>query len=315
MRLFWSFKRKKTTLSYKPIRLWIEPTSICNLRCIMCPNKDLKKEEKGYMDMELFKKVIDEASGFIFDIYLHHRGESLLHPKLSDMISYAHEKGVTTKLHTNGTLLDEQKASEIIRAGLDQLSFSFDGYDKATYESIRTNANFEKTVANIVKFLEVKKELNSRKPFTILELIDFPDLYKNTSAEKKAEFLNRFKGLPLDKIEVKEMHNWAGEVGESRKKGTFSPCTFLWQALIILWDGMVLPCTQDFHAYYAVGNVKESSLARIWNDEKMVRLREKFIRRDIEDLKTCAFCDRVWRDQVLGIPKEFLWKFLLNRMN
>jgi radical SAM protein with 4Fe4S-binding SPASM domain len=280
----------------------------------MCPNKDLKKEEKGFIEFELFQKIIDEARSFAFDVNLIHRGEGLLHPDFSRLVRYAHEAGLTTKFHTNATLLDREKSRELIEAGLDQISFSFDGYDKKTYESIRVNADFEKTIANIVGLLKVKQELGSKKPHAVLEIIDFPDVYKPVDIRQKREFLSRFRGLPLNRVEVKEMHNWAGEIGQTRRTRKYSPCTFLWQALIIFWDGSVLPCTQDFHGYYTLGNVKEQSLAQIWNGEKMVRLREKVLRHDIADVATCSRCDRLWREQIFGIPKEYLWKFLLKRM-
>jgi radical SAM protein with 4Fe4S-binding SPASM domain len=312
--VFSSYKRKKVRLPYLPVRLWVETTSICNLRCVMCPNKDLKKEEKGFMEFGLFQKIIDEARAFVFDVNLIHRGEGLLHPDFPRMVRYAHESGITTKFHTNATLLTEEKSVELIKAGLDQISFSFDGYDKKTYESIRVNADFKKTIANIVRLLRVKQNLKSRKPYAILELIDFPHLYEQADSRQKQEFLRNFQGLPLNKVEVKEMHNWAGEIGAGRKTRTYSPCTFLWQALIIFWDGSVLPCTQDFHGYYTLGNVREMSLAKIWNNEKMVRLRTKIIRQDIADLETCSRCDRLWRERILGVPREYLWKFLLKRM-
>ena len=42
----------------------------------MCPNKEMAPETKGHIDEDLFKKVIDEAKDYIFDLNLHHRGES-----------------------------------------------------------------------------------------------------------------------------------------------------------------------------------------------------------------------------------------------
>lgn len=315
-RVFSSYRRGKTALPYLPVRLWIETTSICNLRCVMCPNKDLKKEEKGFMDPALFRKIVDEARGFIFDANLIHRGEGLLHPGFISLVEYAHAAGIRTKFHTNATLLDEEAARRLIGAGLDQISFSFDGYDATTYEKIRVNADFEKTLHNIVRFLEIKKEMRSRKPYTVLELINFPGLHKDDGGRGRAEFLANFRGLPLNRLEIKEMHNWAGEVGpaQSRAKKKYIPCTFLWQALVIFWDGTVLPCTQDFHGHYTLGNVRDESLARIWNGERIVRLRQKVLHGEIADVETCSRCDRLWREQFMGVPKEYLWNFLLRRM-
>jgi len=308
-----SYKKRRTRLSYLPIRLWIEPTSVCNLRCVMCPNKDLEKAQKGSMDLALFKKIIDEASRFAFDVNLHHRGESLLHPDFFEMVRYAHEAGLVTRFHTNGTLLDEDKSRRLIEAGLDQFAFSFDGFDAGTYERIRVNADFEKTIGRIRRFLEIKKERGLRKPVTLIELINQPGL-RESAERSRATFVARFKGLPLDRIFVKEPHNWAGEVGAVREKKTYAPCTFLWQALVIFWDGQVLPCTQDFFGYYPLGNVKDSSIAEIWNNDRMVALREKIVRRDIADLKTCGRCDRLWRKQIFGVPREYLGRALLKKM-
>ena len=313
--IFWSYKRKKTRLTHLPIRLWVEPTSICNLSCVMCPNKELAKEQKGFMDFGLFKKIIDEAADFIFDVHLLHRGEALLHPDFFNMVKYAHTAGIVTRFHTNGTLLDEEKARKLIESGLDQFAFSFDGFDKETYESIRVNADFDKTVGNIIRFLEIKKELGAKKPVTLIELIHFPDLFEKVDRRAKRAFINRFQGLPLDQIVVKELHNWAGDAGEILKTKAYSPCTFLWHALIIFWDGSVLPCTQDFHGYYTLGNVQESSIKDIWNSERLVRLRDKIIQADIQDLETCSRCDRLWRKQIFGIPREYLGRALLKKMN
>jgi len=309
-----SYRRKKTRLAYLPVRLWVETTSVCNLRCVMCPNKDLTKDEKGFMDLALFRKVIDEAGRFVFDVNLIHRGEGLLHPEFPGMVRYSHEAGIQTKFHTNATLLDEARSRALIAAGLDRISFSFDGYDRKTYESIRVNADFERTLGNVVRFLEIKRELGSKTPYAALELIHFPDADKAAGPGGKRAFLDRFRGLPLDRFEIKEMHNWAGEIPAKASRKKYAPCTFLWQALVIFWDGAVLPCTQDFHGYYTLGNVRESSLQDIWNGEKLVRLREKILRGEIADLETCSQCDRLWRDQILGVPREYLLKFLLRRM-
>ncbi len=312
--VYLGYRRRRTRLSYLPVRLWVETTSICNLRCIMCPNKDLTKDEKGFMDFPLFRKVVDEARRYVFDVNLIHRGEGLLHPEFARMVKYSHDAGLHTKFHTNATLLDEARSRALIAAGLDQISFSFDGYDRQTYESIRVNADFERTLGNVVRFLEIKRGLGSKTPRAALELIHFPGASKSADPAAKRAFLARFRGLPLDRLEVKEMHNWAGEIpgGPARKK--YVPCTFLWQALVVFWDGAVLPCTQDFHGYYKLGNVRENTLEEIWNGDRLVRLREKILRRDTGDLETCSRCDRLWRDQILGVPKEYLLKFLLKRM-
>ncbi len=314
IRLFTHYRRKSIRLPYWPVRLWVELTNHCNYRCIMCPNKDLAKHEKGYMDMALYKKIVDEASPFVFDINLAHRGESLLHPQIIEAIAYAKKQGLYTRLHTNGSLLSEDLSRQIIHVGLDRLSFSFDGYEKQTYEKIRTGGNFDKTVANIVRFLEIKKKAKAKKPFTAIEVISFDESNKQASPEAKEGFKKRFKNLPLDSFVMKQLHNWAGQIDKEHHGNKYTICPFPWNALIIYWDGSVLPCTQDFFGGFIAGNASKTPLKEIWNGGGMRFIREKLATQTIGELKTCSECDRVWREGIFGIPKEYLWKFITKRM-
>ena len=143
-RIFFDFKRRRETVGALPIRLWIETASCCNLRCVMCPNKSVSGSEKGLMKLDLFKKIIDEARSFASDAYLHHRGEPLMNPALFDMIRYARAAGIKTRFHSNGSLLTEEKARQILDAGPDMVSFSVDGFTKESYERVRIGATFEK---------------------------------------------------------------------------------------------------------------------------------------------------------------------------
>jgi radical SAM protein with 4Fe4S-binding SPASM domain len=313
-KIFINYRKKSDSLSYLPIRLWIELTSVCNYTCIMCPNKDLKKQEKGFMDLNLYKKIVDEVKEYAFDINLAHRGESLLHPDLIEAISYAKKNKIFTRIHTNGSLLTEELSQKILSSGLDRLSFSFDGCDKETYERIRKGGNFEKTVQNITRFLEMKKKNRQKKPITTIEVIDFSDQNKHTIQNAKEKLKKQFKYLPLDSFVSKEMHNWAGHIDQKTKGHKYSICPFPWNALIVYWDGSVLPCTQDFFGAYILGDVKTETLKNIWNNENMARLRKNLANGMIDELKACSHCDRVWREAFLGVPKEYLWKFLTKRM-
>ena len=313
-RLFVHYTRKSTRLPYLPIRLWVELSSHCNYRCIMCPNKDLSPKDRGHMDFDLYKKVIDEAREFVFDINLAHRGESLLHPQLIEAVRYAKSAGLYTRLHTNGSLLTEDLAREVVASGLDRLSFSFDGYTGETYEKIRQGGDFEKTTANIVRLLEIKKEQGSRTPETAIEVINFETLAAPELAEARRSFRDRFRDLPLDSFTMKELHNWAGEIEQGDRGAQYSACPFPWNALILYWDGTVYPCTQDFFGHYPVGDVREASLKEIWNSPALIELRSKLAKQDISDIETCSRCDRPWRKRLLGVPREYLWKFLTKRM-
>lgn len=312
-KIFFSYVKRREVCSYYPSRLWIEPTSRCNLKCKMCLNKELSSSELGFMDLDLFEKIIDELRFHSYDIYVHHRGESLLHPKLPNMISYANLNGIKTRLHTNATLLNENKAESLIDAGLDFLSFSFDGYSKEEYESIRINANYERTLSNIKEFLNIKKKKKSSKPYVTFTVIEF----KNHSPGERKNFFRQFDGLPLDAVRIRKPHNWGGSYSNSginEDKNIFLPCTFPWYSLTILWDGTVLPCPQDFFGKLNLGNVKQSSISQIWNSPKLVELRKSMTKDAAQLLIPCKDCDRIHRKGFLGVPLEGIKPFLKDNL-
>ena len=279
----------------------------------MCPNKDLAKAQKGFMDFGLFRKIIDEAAGFAFDVNLHHRGESLLHPDFFEMVAYAHEAGLVTRFHTNGTLLDEDKARRSIAAGLDQFAFSFDGFDAETYERIRVNADFEKTVGHIVRFLEIKKSLEARKPVTLIELIDQPGLRE--SADRSRRGVRGAVQGPAPRPDLRQGIPQLGRrTGAAGRRRPIRPARFSGRPWSFFGTATVLPCAQDFFGYYTLGNVRTNLSPRSGTTTEWSPLREKIVRGDIAGLKTCAPCDRLWRPQIFGIPREYLGRALLKKM-
>lgn len=309
-RIAWHYKRGNARLPYTPMRLWVEPTSFCNLKCPMCTSKDIPEDKVGFMDWDLYKKIIDEAKGFVYDINLFLGGESLFHKRLPDMIRYAKENGIGTRLSTNATVLTKDKVKAILDAGLDFIIFSFDGYEKEVYEKIRVNANFEKTLGNIKGFLEEKKRRGSRKPYVVFQVIEgFSD---QRTDEKRKTFLKGLEGLPIDKISLIEPHTFGGKISREGDKKfrtvgrKYVPCTFLWYSMSIKWDGTVVPCCVDLAGEMPLGDVRKESLFEIWNSQKLIELREKIASGKYTDVQLCRGCDILWKEQLFGIPVKSL---------
>jgi MoaA/NifB/PqqE/SkfB family radical SAM enzyme len=294
----------------------IEVTGLCNLRCVMCPHGLLEqKAERGHMKWEVFTRIIDDAQHLIHEADLFGGGEPLLHPRIFDMVRYAHDAGINSRLHTNATILTREKSIMLIKSGLDFLSFSFDGYSKEEYERTRVNASYEKTLNNILTFLCAKQELGSKKPHTVIQVIETTPLDKEPS-RRRQDLQARFASLPVDKFHFIRQHNYGGKVEKlaPAERIRFSPCTFPWYASFVLWDGTIVPCCVDWWGEYGLGNVAETSLVEAWNSERMVALREKLSSEEhYAEIAMCVDCDRPWRQRRFGVPqrsfkvvKEFL---------
>ena len=313
-RIAWHYKRGSVRLPYGPLRLWVEPTSFCNLKCPMCTSKDVPEEKIGYMDWDLYKKIIDEAKDFVYDINLFMGGESLFHKRLPEMIAYAKANGIRTRLSTNATVLTKDKREALLDAGLDFIIFSFDGYEKEVYEKIRVNANFEKTLRNIREFLEEKKRRGSRLPYVVFQVIEFAgegefeQRYSVGREKKRKAFLKSLEGLPIDKFSFISPHTFGGKIPQDDRKGfrskgaRYVPCTFLWYSMSVRWDGMAVPCCVDLAGDMPVGDLSKETLLDVWNGPMLIDMREKIASGRYQEIPLCRGCDILWKEQVWGIP-------------
>lgn len=303
-----TYKLKITKLPHLPLALWIEPTNKCNLKCVMCPNSVISQDKLGFMDLDLYKNIIDQSKGYISYVVLCISGESLLHPKFPQMVKYAKDNSVNTYLSTNATTLTPVLSKKIIESGLDWINFSFDGCSKETYEKIRINGKFESTLKNVVDFLKIKKKLKSKMTaelqILLLDQKGILDYEKNINKFKKI-----FKDLPLESIQTRKPSTWGAVFDKTKKfipkklSKIYSPCSYLWGSLGILWDGRVVACCSDFFGQNIFGNVKNDSLKSIWNNQKIINFRKAMINKTyLKHNSFCQSCDSLWEKRILGMP-------------
>ncbi|MEW6618020.1 MAG: SPASM domain-containing protein [bacterium] len=299
-----------------PRTIWIEPTNYCNLKCIMCPQMINEVGERGFMEFDLFKKIIDQCSQFQPVIQLFMGGEPLLHKDIVKMIHYIKKNGLKVLLATNATLLNQSLSLNLINSGIDCLVFSFDGYDKTSYEKIRVGADFDKTLGNIMSFLEMRKKSGKNKPKITLYSLCLDT--EKTSEEEMAEYKKLHKELEkmhVDRFIVGEAGPWAGKFDYTskfkiRKHGSrFIPCPRIWDDMAIRWDGKVVPCCADLRGDVILGEVDKLKLKEIWNGERLVALREMMIKKKYQEIALCRNCDEPFPLSNMitwGLPNSYI---------
>ena len=307
----YSYKKRALALKNLPSLLWIEPTNICNIKCVMCPNSQIPKDQLGFMEWDTYRKIIDEAKGFVSSAYLLLSGESLLHKDIFKMIRYARDKNIRPLLNTNGTTLkNEENRKKLLDSGVAHITFAFDGYNRETYEKVRVGAKYDKVVGGIIEFLKEKKDRRLREPYVAITTLDVSIERYEDKAEEQNGFYGLFDGLPVDEFIVKTPNTWGGTFEGTDKfrhhdinKARYHPCSHLWSTMSICWDGTVVPCCFDFFKTYVLGNVNETSLKEIWNDKPMLALRESMINGTYGQLnRLCIGCVILHLDPVLGVP-------------
>ncbi len=311
---------RKETVSRLPSRVWIEPTPSCNFKCGHCPNGMDTKFPKGLMDFDLFKRIVDELEGHVYDVNLFHRGESLIHPDLEMMVEYCTQKGMFTRLHTNAGLMTEERAVNLIDAGLSYVSFSVDGYNKDIYDKVRLGGNFDETVLNIQNFLRAKERSGKTTPMTILQVMEIGENGVGKTTRRKV-FKNKFKELPLDRFIIRTPHNWAGDASEYGEgvadtgQAKFTPCTFLWYSMTVFFDGTIVPCPQDFYGKLIMGDLKKQSVTEVWEGAELKEMRKRMRQCDVKGLAPCEKCDILTRKTFMGVPSDYLSTFLKDNLS
>ncbi len=139
-------------------KVYIEPTSACNLDCITCFRNDWE-QPIGHMSEETFERIFEGLQSLdpIPDVYFGGIGEPLFHPKTIEWIARIKTLGVKVELITNGTTLTRRKSQQLIDSGLDLLWVSLDGATPETYADVRMGAELPQIVANVKRFAKMRK--------------------------------------------------------------------------------------------------------------------------------------------------------------
>ena len=149
--------------------LQIEPAIACNLRCVMCPWREITKnaENRGLMSQEIWQSIRPHLSE-INSIDFTGGGEPLLQPNLSQWIAEAHDAGCKTGFLSNGLLLNKEKLKQIIEAGIDWICISIDGADAGMYEKIRIGSSFERVCDNVANIAALRP---GNRPRTMINFV------------------------------------------------------------------------------------------------------------------------------------------------
>lgn len=318
---YYCYKRKKSHVRSRPLKIWIEPTNACNLECKICPQSSGDLPRKGMMDISLMHKIASELRSIRpLLVTLHLSGEPLLHPEIAALVKILKKEDLAVTFSTNAMLLTREKCEELIDAGLDDIRIDF-AADKTKYEDIRRKAVWDVAYNNILTLLKIKKSRNLFRPRILIVNIDVAE-NEPAAAGNCKKLRDLFGDYPVE-ISNLEFHTWAGDFARSKKGDPFFaklqavneknyfPCPHVFGSFVITWDGDVVPCCRDLKKDYVIGNVKEHTIMDLWNSEKIVRLREKQIAGQYAEIPLCSSCTQLWNGyNFLRFAKNALRKTL-----
>lgn len=271
-----------------PAQVDIELNSACNLRCSFCIQsvRDMGRHKLAW---GAFTRAINEAVSLgAYSLKLNYQNEPLIRKDLEKHVRYAREAGmVNVFFSSNGILLKEDRAVELIEAGLTKLFVSIDATNSETYRRQRGNGYYNDVVRNIKRFIEIRNGLGKEFP---LVRVNF--LRNRGNMLEEELFLKMWTGV-ADMVIIQKMNELIDSTTDlfirEEEEEDFK-CSFPFKQLVIRANGDVLPCCPMNGIDLRLGNVHHSTLEEIWNSEKAKSLRAVHERGGYKEIGPCRHC-------------------------
>ena len=292
----WENNPKNRVVGQFPIHLDIEATSACNLKCTMCHRTEMEANGTFWkvqnFDFDLYTKLIDEGvkSG-LRSIKYNYLGEPLLNPNLFKMIRYAKQKGVIDVMfNTNATYLNEKNCEKLLDSGIDKLFFSFDSPNREKFEKIREGAQFDEVLNNIKRFMKMRDDRGTIKPFTRVSMVLMQENQDEWPAYQ-ALFAPIVDAVAyVDYLDHGDQSNPEMTLIDLTTRNNRFCCPQLWQRTFVHPDGVATVCCIDSKRELVVGNVHNNTMAEIWTNDAYQRLRYLHQNGRSHEIPVCAKC-------------------------
>lgn len=284
-----------------PFNVIIDSSEACNFRCNYCFRYDTDKSNWSYaasckiMDFGLFKQVYDQIGQFPTDvkqISLSNHGEPLCNRNVPDMVRYMRDNGYKGRIsiHTNGSMLDKDYASELGKAGLSRIVISIQGMSSEKYKEVcGANVDFDRLCSNIETLYNASRDAEHRMQIDVkvadvaLKEGEEEDFYRLFSPIADRVFVENI--VPIWKNTPVGSDKGINKFGEEFKEQKCCPLVF--HTIVVTPDGDIYPCTQLLNDY-CLGNVRETTLKECWKSKERIQILKDILKLDRP--KMCEGC-------------------------
>ncbi len=249
-------------------RIYIEITNICNLSCSFCPTTNRTQQ---FMSVQDFDKIATQAALYTKYIYLHIKGEPLLHPQLQEILNICHKLNLSVNLTTNGTLIAPRQQLLLSSPALRQINISLHGYTP------KTHGVFADWLSDIITFAKAASIANKYTVFrfwTASEITDNAIQILQQTFGATLTLNNRTK--LNDNIFASFDSEFAWPNINAEIIGVRGTCYGTRSMLGILVDGSVVPCCLDNNGDCIFGNVLQQNLDDILQSTKIKEISQGF---------------------------------------
>jgi pyruvate-formate lyase-activating enzyme len=282
-----------------PSQVLMDITEICNLECIHCPHPEFKQSPHyaaRHLDPDLNAKMVDEVRrhgrGVTQYIRYASNGEPLVHPQAYDMLDEAvRHSGVYVTLTTNGTIMNEQRTTRLLEAGVHMIDISIDAYRPETYAHIRRHGKLHVTRGNVLRLIAWVRE--SRAATKVV--VSFVEQAEN--AAEAADFEHYWRDQGVDSVVIRRQHSCSGamvalaDVRRARvTPAARKPCLYPWERVVVTAAGDLAFCPSDWVHGSRLADYRTTTIFDTWGGETYTRLRQAHLTNEYAAHSFCGQC-------------------------
>ena len=242
----------------------IELTSYCNYSCIMCGKSYTEQKIKESMPLDLVEKIAKEAKQLgVYSLWVGAGSECMLHPQIADALKILFSANtIDCTFLSNGSLITDEVARIFVEHQTGQLSISLDAASEEVYKIVRRGGTLPRVERNIQHFLDLRGD--NLFPLLRVTMVKLKENENEREAflkkwENRADVIDFQTCVDFQDInDIDNVVNWM-------KK----PCFQAFKRLYVHYNGNVYPCCNGYGIHYPLGNIKDMSLAEIWNSKRL----------------------------------------------
>ncbi len=284
-------QRRAGHLDELPHEVEIELTTEDHLPDTSLRPRGERVPRRGPMPVETVGKLTGELGAYDDSlVMLGGFGEPLLHPDLPAVLSTLRGSDILgVAVRTNGLALEGDVLDLLIDERVDVVNVTVDAHSAATYQQLNGRDVFERVVANVRALRERIIQRDVGGPVIVPEMAKVAE----TLGEQEPFFDDWLRAVGWANI-VSPSH-YARQLPDRRLMNMAPPkrwpCRRLWSSVLVLADGRVVTCDQDYAARQGVGDLNAATLSSIWRGEAMGRYRRAHETGELTGLPLCAECE------------------------
>ncbi|MCR4293545.1 MAG: radical SAM protein [Candidatus Kuenenia sp.] len=303
------FSTPRPILNYFPLSYYIDLSTICNLRCLHCFQREFDSDKhikRQFMKYEDFLKILEKIKDYALILHLYNWGESLLNPDALKIIRAAYDCGIRSRISSNIAMrMSDEYVEGIIESGLYRLTCSIDGPTQEIYGKYRVDGDIEQVINNARRILAVRKKRSVKYPFIVYRMLVFEwnheyiEQSRNLAKEIGFDGFYTYPGTyNRDGEEVLwDMDNRRWKSDPGRRSGmnlvkAKTPCHWLFNSMVLTANGRSLACCTIPELAAEGPSLIQCSLNEVWNSEGYVRSREYSLGLTLDRSKVMYQCKK-----------------------